>query len=233
MDRGPYYSRRPPDLSGYGGYKRQRGRSGPAPFSPQQATAKMSETTNKDRLRETAKRMRAGARALLGFHAAEEAAEHGLQLLSTLPDTATIGAYWPIRDELDPRFLMQMLERHGFNLALPVVVGRDEPLVFRRWGFGDPLEVGSFKIEQPTAEAPTIVPDALIVPLLAFDADCNRMGYGAGHYDRTLAQHPHIKAFGFAYAAQYVENMPVEVHDWPLQGVITETGTVLPRKKRG
>ncbi|MBO6506741.1 MAG: 5-formyltetrahydrofolate cyclo-ligase [Kordiimonadaceae bacterium] len=191
----------------------------------------MNEKAKKDGVRENARRMRSGAKALLGYHAAEEAAEHGLQLLASLSPGATIGAYWPIRDELDPRFLMQMLERHGFNLALPVVVGPEAPLVFRRWGFGDPLEVGMFKIEQPTAEAPEVVPDALIAPLLAFDADCNRMGYGAGHYDRTLAQHPHIKAFGFAYAAQFVENIPVEPHDWPLQGVVTETGTILPRKK--
>lgn len=191
----------------------------------------MTELSDKAEIRNMAKRMRAGAKALLGFHAAEEAAEHGLQLLSNLRDNATIGAYWPIRDELDPRFLMQMLERRGFNLALPVVTAKDAGLTFKRWGFGDPLEVGMFKIEQPVAEAPIVVPDAIIVPLLAFDADCNRMGYGAGHYDRTLAAHPHIKAFGFAYAAQFVEHMPVEAHDWPMQGVITETGTVLPRKK--
>ena len=191
----------------------------------------MSEKENKNEVRETAKRMRAGAKALLGFHAAEEAAKHGLQLLSTLPPQSTIGAYWPIKDELDPRFLMQMLERHSFTLALPVVVDRSSALIFRRWGFGDPLEAGLFNTEQPIADAPEVVPDALIVPLLAFDEDCNRMGYGAGHYDRTLAAHPHIKAFGFAYAAQFVENVPTEAHDWPLQGVITETGTVLPRKK--
>lgn len=184
----------------------------------------------KNQIRENALRMRAGASAMLGLQAAEDAARHGMQLLSSLDKSSVVGAYWPMRDELDPRFLMQALEQTGFMLALPVVVRKDTPLVFRRWGIGDPLESGQFGTQQPGADAPEVVPDVLIVPLLAFDSDCNRMGYGAGHYDRTLAAHPHIKAFGFAYGAQFVDDMPCEAHDWPLQGVITETGTVLPRK---
>jgi len=88
-----------------------------------------------------------------------------------------------------------------------------------------------FGTQQPAADAPIVIPDVLIVPLLAFDGDCYRLGYGAGHYDRTLAAHPHIKAFGFAYGAQFVEDVAKEAHDWPLQAVVTETGTVLPRVK--
>lgn len=183
----------------------------------------------KTSIRANAKRMRAGASEMLGIKAAEAAAKHGLQLLSGLDRTNTIGAYWPIHDEIDPRFLMQKLERLGFPLALPEVVGKDEALVFRRWGLGDDLVPGMFGTEQPCREAPVVVPDVLIVPLLAFDADCYRLGYGAGHYDRTLAAHPHIKAFGFAYGAQFVEDVGKEAHDWPLQAVITEAGTILPR----
>lgn len=180
-------------------------------------------------IRANAKRMRAGALQMLGIQAAERAADHGLQLLKSLDTSNIIGAYWPIRDELDPRFLMQTLESMGFPLALPEVVETDEPLIFRRWGLGDELVPGLFGTEQPSADAPVVVPDIVIVPLLAFDADCYRLGYGAGHYDRTLAAHPHIKAFGFAYGAQFVEDVGREDHDWPLQAVITEAGTVLPR----
>ena len=168
---------------------------------------------------------------MLGLQAAEEAAGHGMQLLESLNPASVIGAYWPIRDELDPRFLMQKLETAGFPLALPEVVAKDQALVFRRWGLGDDLVPGMFGTEQPAANAPIVVPDVLIIPLLAFDGDCYRLGYGAGHYDRTLAAHPHIKAFGFAYAAQFVEDVAKEAHDWPLQAVITETGTVVPRVK--
>jgi len=173
--------------------------------------------------------MRAGAAQMLGIKAAEDAASHGMRLLERLDTSNVIGGYWPIRDELDPRFLMQKLELCGFPLALPEVVTKDEALQFRRWGLGDELLPGLFGTQQPCSEAPIVVPDVLIIPLLAFDADCYRLGYGAGHYDRTLAAHPHIKAFGFAYGAQFVEDVAKEAHDWPLQAVITETGTVLPR----
>jgi len=188
-------------------------------------------TNLKTTIRTNAKRMRAGAKEMLGVKAAEDATSHGMQLLESLDRSNIIGAYWPIHDELDPRFLMQQLEKEGFSLALPEVIARDKALVFRRWGLGDDLVPGMFGTEQPAGDAPVVVPDVLIVPLLAFDADCYRLGYGAGHYDRTLAAHPHVKAFGFAYGAQFVEDVAKETHDWPLQAVITETGTVLPRVK--
>lgn len=174
--------------------------------------------------------MRAGAKALLGLKAAEDAAVHGLKLFSSFNKGAVIGAYWPMADELDPRFLMQALERAGYGLALPVVRAEGLPLIFRHWGEGDPLVAGPHGTVAPTTDAPEVVPAALIVPLLAFDTDCYRLGWGGGYYDRTLAAHSEIKAFGFAYGAQFVDHMPRGEHDWPLQGVITETGVVLPRK---
>lgn len=180
-------------------------------------------------IRANAKRMRAGASQMLGIQAAEQAASHGVQLLKGMDTSSVVGAYWPILDEMDPRFMMQTLEGMGFPLALPEVVEKDGPLIFRRWGLGDALVPGLFGTEQPSDDAPIVVPDVVIVPLLAFDADCYRLGYGAGHYDRTLAAHPHIKAFGFAYGAQFVEDVGKEDHDWPMQAVITETGTILPR----
>lgn len=191
----------------------------------------MSTKPEKQELRAHAKRMRAGAAQMLGIKAAEDAAKHGMQLLSSLPAGALIGLYWPIGDELDPRLLMHALERTNYRLALPVVKEKNAPLSFRRWGQGDPLVDGPFGTKEPESNAPTIVPTALIVPLLAFDGDCYRLGYGGGLYDRTLAAHPHIKAFGFAYGAQFVDDIKKEPHDWPMQGVITETGIVLPRKK--
>ncbi len=200
-----------------------------APLAPSMVIDRM--TNLKTAIRANAKRMRAGASEMLGFQAADDAATHGMQLLENLDRSSVIGAYWPIRDELDPRFLMQQLEKAGFSLALPEVVAKDKALVFRRWGLGDGLVPGMFGTEQPSGDAPIVVPDVLIVPLLAFDGDCYRLGYGAGHYDRTLAAHPHIKAFGFAYGAQFVEDVAKEAHDWPLQAVITEAGTVLPRVK--
>jgi 5-formyltetrahydrofolate cyclo-ligase len=153
-----------------------------------------------------------------------------MQLLAAVPANAVVATYWPIDDEIDPRFLMLSLERNGYALALPVVAGKDKPLTFRRWGQGDPLESGPYGTHHPSADAPDVIPDVIIAPLLAFDGDCYRLGYGGGFYDRTLSLHPHIKAFGMAYGAQFVDALPHEPHDWPLQGIITETGVVLPRK---
>ena len=190
----------------------------------------MTNHPDKQIMRSEAKRIRAGAAQLYAIEAAEKAANHGLKLLSSFEKHAIIGAYWPLDDELDPRFLMLQLQRAGYRTALPVVAGANEPLNFRLWGQGDPLEYGNFHTRHPAPDAPSVVPNALIVPLLAYDRDCYRLGWGGGFYDRTLAANSEIKAFGFAYGAQIVDHVPKQSHDWPLQGVITEEGIILPKK---
>ncbi len=187
--------------------------------------------TNKSALRTQATRIRKGAAEMYALPAAENAAQHGLSMFASFEAGTTIAGYWPIGDELDARFLMHQLERSGFKIALPVVTEENAPLSFRLWGQGDPLEKGPFGTQQPLSDAPEVMPAALIAPLLSYDADCYRLGWGGGYYDRTLAANTHIKAFGFAYAAQFVETIPRGQHDWPMQGIITETGVILPRKK--
>lgn len=173
--------------------------------------------------------MRTGARQMLGIKAAEDMTGHGLSFLAGQSKGLTIGGYMPIGDEIDARLLMSELARRGFHLALPAVVANKQALTFRRWGFGDPLVDGAFNTQEPEVAAPECVPDILLVPLLAFNMDCYRLGYGGGFYDRTLAKYPHLKAFGLAYGAQYMDNLIVSEHDWPLQGIITETGVIVPR----
>lgn len=185
---------------------------------------------DKQAMREDAMRIRMGAHEMYAVEAAEKAAKHGMGLFQSFEKHAIIGAYWPMGDELDPRFLMSALARAGYRTALPVVGAKDTPLTFRLWGVGDPLEAGTFGTMHPCVDAPEVVPNALIVPLLAYDEDCYRLGWGGGFYDRTLAAHSEIKAFGFAFGAQIVDHVPREAHDWPLQGVITEEGVILPRK---
>lgn len=184
----------------------------------------------KTEMRTEAKRIRAGAHQMYALEAAEAAAKHGLQMLSSFEKHAIIALYWPIGDELDPRFLLNSLERAGYRTALPVVIEKDAPLSFQLWGSGDPLDQGPFNTLHPTDDAPTVIPNVVIAPLLAFDADCYRLGYGGGFYDRTLAVHTEIKAFGYAFAAQFTDGLPHDTHDWPLQGVITEQGVILPSK---
>ncbi len=191
----------------------------------------MKKPTSKADLRAEAKRMLAGAAQMYALEAAEKASKHGLQMFSSFNKGAIIAGYWPIGDELDPRFLMLALEQAGYRVALPVVSTENAPLTFRLWGQGDPLEKGALGTMQPVKDAPEVTPNALLAPLLAFDEDCYRLGWGGGYYDRTLAAHTEIKAFGFAYGAQFVENLPRSEFDWPMQGIITEEGVILPRKK--
>lgn len=142
---------------------------------------------------------------------------------------AVIAAYWPIRDELDPRPLVQALAEGGHGLALPVSVARGTALAFRTWKLGDPLVADIMRIEAPLSSAPEVVPSLVLVPMLAFDRGCRRLGYGAGFYDRTLATlraGGTVIAVGLAFSAQEVERVPVAEDDAPLDAVVTEDGLV-------
>ncbi len=129
-----------------------------------------------------------------------------------------IAGYWPVRGEIDPRPLLQAL---GRPVALPVTGARGTVLDFRLWRPGDRMAPGPFGIPEPTG--PTAEPDVLLVPLLAFDARGNRLGYGGGYYDRTIAATGAL-AIGAAHAAQEVAAVPVGPDDRRLAGILTETG---------
>src|SRR6202011_6370566 len=120
---------------------------------------------------------------------------------------------------------MPKLAAAGARLALPVVAGRGKPLIMRAWGFGEPLAAGVWGIREPKPAAPVLAPDIVIVPLLAFDRAGQRIGYGAGYYDLTLARLRAAKtivAVGLAFAAQEVPAVPFTPRDEPLDLVLTE-----------
>ncbi|MGH1479167.1 MAG: 5-formyltetrahydrofolate cyclo-ligase [Geminicoccales bacterium] len=137
-----------------------------------------------------------------------------------------VSAYWPLTSELDPRPAIRALALRGANLALPRTVGDDNPLAFHLWRPEDPLIEGRFKVMEPAADAPSVSPKILLVPLLAFDRNCRRLGYGKGHYDRTLQKlqetDPAVRAMGIAFAAQEVDEVPTGAFDQTLDRVITE-----------
>lgn len=140
---------------------------------------------------------------------------------------AAVSGYWPMSEEIDVRPLMARLHAEGHTLALPVVVGKGEPLKFRRWRPGAPLGKAGFGLHQPSADAPEVVPDILLVPLLAFDPEGYRLGWGGGYYDRTLAAlraKSQAIAVGVAFAAQRVERVPHTERDQRLDWVVTEEG---------
>lgn len=141
---------------------------------------------------------------------------------------AMVAGYLAMPGELDPAPLLQALVRHGHPVALPVVVARDAPLAFRAWQPGLALEPGVLGIPVPPASSPLVVPDVLLVPLIAFDALGRRLGQGGGYYDRTLARRraegPAVVALGLAFAVQEVPEVPEEAFDERLDGIITEAG---------
>lgn len=134
-----------------------------------------------------------------------------------------VSVFWPIRSEIETRPLMQWLAARGIAIALPVV--RKPALVFRRWRPGEPLAHAGFGLSEPLDNAPEVDPSTMLVPLAAFDRACNRIGYGAGFYDRTIARLARERAprtIGLAFASQEVDRVPVEAHDRALDGVVTE-----------
>lgn len=138
---------------------------------------------------------------------------------------AVVSGFSPIRSEINPLPLMRRYEEAGALLALPMIVARGKPLCFRAWRRGEELRRGQWGIREPALDAPEVDPDLVIAPLAAFDRRGNRVGYGAGYYDLTLAglrARKRITVIGIAYAAQEVEAVPALPHDAPLDLVITE-----------
>jgi len=138
---------------------------------------------------------------------------------------SVVSGFWPIKDELDIRPLLIELHNDGCQLALPTVVGKGQPLVFRAWRPGDALEAGVFGTLHPSAKREVVEPDALIVPLLACDEEGWRLGYGGGFYDRTLARLRRMKeivAVGVAFDAQLVPEVPHGPEDQRLDWLLTD-----------
>ncbi len=140
-----------------------------------------------------------------------------------------VAGYMPMRNEADPLPLMRALATRGAQLALPAVVARDAPLIFRAWRDGDALIAGPFGTRHPVETVPQSVPDLVLVPLAAFDRRGHRIGYGGGYYDRTLAvlraQKPLVAA-GVAFAVQEVETVPASHHDAVLDVVLTDLESI-------
>ncbi len=138
---------------------------------------------------------------------------------------AVVSGFWPMAEELDIRPLMTALVEQGCRLALPVVVAKQQPLVFRAWRPGDSLEPGVFGTLHPSPACEVVEPDALIVPLLACDEEGWRLGYGGGFYDRTLERlrgRKPVTAIGVGFDAQLVADVPHGPEDQRLDWLLTD-----------
>ena len=143
-----------------------------------------------------------------------------------VPQAAVVSGYWPLAGELDPRPCLHRLAARGQRLGLPRMQGQGQPLAFHAWRWDDPLTLGRFGVMQPDPAQPLVTPDVLLVPLLGFDRQGRRLGYGKGYYDRTLRAlrggGAAPLAIGLAFALQEVGEVPVGPADQRLDAVVTE-----------
>ena len=155
--------------------------------------------------------------------AAQAVATRGLPI--EIARGTIVSGYSPIRSEIDPAPLLRALAAQGTQLALPAIMARGQSLAFRAWSPNDKLLLGPLGILEPSPAAIEVIPDIMLVPLAAFDRAGHRIGYGAGHYDYTLAhlrKLKHIIAIGLAFAAQEIVAVPALPHDVALDYVLTE-----------
>ncbi|MCX7157253.1 MAG: 5-formyltetrahydrofolate cyclo-ligase [Rhodocyclales bacterium] len=148
---------------------------------------------------------------------------HLAALLAPLPPQ-TLAFCAPVRGEFDARPLASLLLDCGWQAAMPIIVESDAPMRFRRWTPSCTMGVDRYGIPIPL-EGPNLVPDIVLLPLLAFDAQGFRLGYGGGYFDRTLAALvPRPLAIGIGFELGRVADIRPQAHDIPLTAVITEAG---------
>ena len=133
-----------------------------------------------------------------------------------------VSLYWPFKGEPDLRDWVGDIIAGGGQVALPVVVQKQQPLAFRLWRPGDPLERGVWNILVPSTGA-SVMPDVVIAPLVGFDANHFRLGYGGGFFDRTLAAAPAKPlVIGVGYEQCRIASIYPQPHDIPMDIIVTE-----------
>jgi len=138
------------------------------------------------------------------------------------PPGAIVAGFWPLAGEIDTRFLLRVLHLRGHTVLLPETPPRGQPLIFRKWSPDATLIEGRFKTMHTDGEI--LDPDYILVPLLAFDFQGDRLGYGGGYYDRTLTALPNAFRLGCGFSALEIDAVPLEPHDVKMQAIATERG---------
>ena len=133
------------------------------------------------------------------------------------------GGYYPSNYEIDDLAILDLLEKKNFKVSLPIIK-KDNQMNFYRWSRSDPLRVNKFGIPEPVSSK-IFYPDILLVPLVAYDNNLNRLGYGGGYYDRfieKLEKTKKIIKIGLAFSFQKISSIPINQYDKRLDFIITE-----------
>ena len=134
-----------------------------------------------------------------------------------------LGGYYPSNHEIDDLEILDLLEKKNFKISLPVIK-KNNQMDFFKWSNNDPLKINKFGIPEPISSK-KFYPDILLVPLVGYDNDLNRLGYGGGFYDRYIEKIEKIKKvikIGLAFSYQKIKNMPLSKYDKKLDFIITE-----------
>jgi 5-formyltetrahydrofolate cyclo-ligase len=133
-----------------------------------------------------------------------------------------IGGYYPVNFEVDDLALLRKFKRNKFIVSLPVIK-KNFQMDFYPWSFSEPLKINRYGIPEPETEN-IVYPDVLLIPLLAFDKNLNRLGYGGGYYDRLIkkfSKKKNIIKIGLAFAIQEIDKVPINAYDEKLDYIVT------------
>ena len=137
----------------------------------------------------------------------------------------SIGGYYPSNYEIDDLDILDLLEKKNFKISLPIIK-KGNQMNFYNWSSKDPLKINKFGIPEPVSSK-ILYPDILLVPLVAYDSNLNRLGYGGGFYDRYIEKieiKKKVFKVGFAFSFQELKEVPVNNYDKKLDLIITEKG---------
>jgi 5-formyltetrahydrofolate cyclo-ligase len=146
-----------------------------------------------------------------------------VQLLSSLfAPSQTVASYQKVGSEVSADAALQAANAFDVTTALPFISQRGDPMCFKKWCLGNPLVKSTYAFLQPAADALDAAPDIILVPLVGFDRNMNRLGQGAGHYDRIFMLFPSALRVGLAWSCQECSSIPIDPWDVPLDAVLTE-----------
>tara|TARA_Y200000002_G_scaffold44143_1_gene31990 strand:- start:485 stop:1024 length:540 start_codon:yes stop_codon:yes gene_type:complete len=134
-----------------------------------------------------------------------------------------VGGYYPYNFEIDTIRLLKKFENHNYQISLPKIK-KNSQMNFFRWSTKDPLIINKYGIPEPSSDQ-IVRPNILLVPLVAFDEDLNRIGYGGGFYDRYISKvnkNSNIITIGLAYSFQKVKKIPINKYDIKLNFIVTD-----------
>lgn len=186
------------------------------------ATAVPSPLSKPELRAQALARRRDFARALSPSLRGELEEQLARQVMPRIGNATAIAAYYPMRDEIDPLPILEALAAAGHVTALPWFAGRDAHMMFR---VAPADAVGPWGVLQPSADAAAVQPEVVLVPLVAADLACNRIGHGKGHYDRALAnlrESGSVRTIGLAWDVQILDvAVPADSWDIPLDAIAT------------